>query len=104
MRRLYFLLFVAAAGLLFLVPSTGSAQRAVVGKEVGIGEHDASLELAFADGRTLEVELRDGAVRVNGERTGRYDEGDALDRSWRALLSEAETLDGDALAARLRAW
>ena len=94
-----------AAGATILAPSQASAQRGpVVSKEIGVGRNDASLHVGFADSVALDVELRDGFVRLNGESIGRYRVGGELDAGWRALLERASSLDGAALADRLVAW
>ena len=56
------------AAALLLVPSFASAQvRSVLSKEVGIGERDASLVVGFTDGSSLQMAVRDGRVRIDGE-------------------------------------
>ena len=88
-----------------MAPSPGHAQRgAVVSKEVGVGQNDASLRIGFADAGTFELELLDGRVRLNGQNIGRYRAGADLDASWRDLLEGAASLDGPALADHLRGW
>ena len=97
-------LLVAALACGF-APATAHAQlREVVAKQIGVGRSEASLRLEFADDGALEMELRDGAVRLNGESVGSYRAGDALETGWRALLGEAVSLDASALADHLRAW
>lgn len=68
-------------------------------------EGAAELKLELRGGRTLDLALdAAGNVRMNGERIGHYDRGDALYSSWRALLSKAMEVPDDKLAALLMDW
>lgn len=68
-------------------------------------EGAAELKLELRGGRTLDLALDEaGDVRMNGERIGRYERGDALYQSWRALLSKAMEVPDDKLAAFLVSW
>ncbi|HKJ93554.1 MAG TPA: hypothetical protein VJ957_10310 [Longimicrobiales bacterium] len=68
-------------------------------------EGAAELKLELNGGRTLDLALDQGGdVRMNGERIGHYERGDALYRSWRALLSKAMEVPDDKLAALLIGW
>ena len=97
------LLVVALFGL--LAPLGVHAQfREIVSKQIGVGPSDASLRLEFADQDALEVELRDGTVRVDGEIVGTYQTGDELEVAWRTLIGEVVSLEDGALADHLRAW
>ena len=97
------LLVVALVGL--LAPLGAYAQlREIVSKQIGVGPSEVSLRLEFAGEGALEVELRDGTVRLDGEVVGTYQAGDELEIAWRALIGEAVSLDGGALADHLRAW
>jgi len=89
---------------LCLPPMLGAQERTVVSKEVAVGRSEASLRLEFSSGDPLEIALRDGSVFIDGEATGAYMSGDALDTAWRALLGEAVSLDDGALSRRLEEW
>lgn len=78
--------------------------RRLVGYTTDTDGDGALLELEFAGGRQVAFELRDGRVYIEGRRVpGTYEEGGALDRSWRDLL---RGLDGPAagVAERVIAW
>ena len=78
--------------------------RRLVGYATDTDGDGALLELEFAGGRQVAFELRDGRVYIEGRRVpGTYEEGGALDRSWRDLL---RGLDGPAagVAERVIAW
>ena len=97
------LLVVALFGL--LAPLAAHAQfPEIMSKQIGVGPSDASLRLEFADRSALEVELRDGTVRLDGEIVGTYEAGDELEIAWRSLIGEVVSLEGGALADHLRAW
>lgn len=81
-----------------------TATDSLVGAAVSVGSGDASLDLHLSDGRTVELELAGGEVRADGESLGRYDEGGALERSWRDLLEEAAMASTAELPALLRQW
>ncbi len=78
--------------------------RTVVYNEVTVSGQGAGITLEFAGGDRLTLELREGSVRIDGEEVGRYTPGDALDRSWRALLGEAIATDNGGVARLLSAW
>ena len=84
--------------------STGGQVREVVSKQIDVSRRIAALRLEFADDGALDVEFRDGTVRIGGDEVGRYRIGDALETAWRALLGEAVSLDDGPLAERLREW
>ncbi|MCG6956524.1 MAG: polymer-forming cytoskeletal protein [Gemmatimonadetes bacterium] len=104
-------MFRSSKGLLALslfalaVPACARAQdRAVVSKEVAVGRSEATLRLEFAQGKPLEIAMRDGSVVIDGETVGTYDPAGGLDAAWRALLGGAVSLDDGALATLLRDW
>ncbi|MBI4409933.1 MAG: hypothetical protein HY561_09510 [Gemmatimonadetes bacterium] len=80
-----------------------SLQR-ILSSEISISRTEAELELGLADGRSLELALRNGRIEVDGDEIGTYRRGDALDRSWRELLSRAMDAHSDELPALLAAW
>jgi len=87
------------------LPAVGRAQeRVVVSKEVSVGRSEATLRLEFDAGPPLEISLRDGVVYIDGDDSGAFEAGDALDAAWRALLGEAVSLEDGPLAERLRDW
>ena len=81
-----------------------AASDSVIGAAVSVGDDDAALELQLSNGRTVELELEDGQIRVDGESIGDYEEGGALENSWRALLEEAAMASTGDLPAVLRDW
>ncbi|MDH3271907.1 MAG: hypothetical protein OEN56_11265 [Gemmatimonadota bacterium] len=86
-------------------PSALDAQlRRVVSKSVSASPASAALELSFSDDGVFELRLDRGTVFLDDEPLGPYRVGAELDRAWRALLSEAMTLENGALAERLAAW
>lgn len=107
------LLAFTAAVLLALPASpargqeTGAAQASeILSSQIQMSrEGAAELKLELRGGRTLDLALDEtGNVRMNGERIGRYERGDALYQSWRALLSKAMEVPDDKLAALLVSW
>ena len=60
----------------------------------------ATLELELASGRTLELQLDGGIVRVGGKDVARYERGGSLDSAWRDLLRGLS--EGDLSAAWTR--
>lgn len=76
----------------------------VVGAAVSVSDREASLDLELSDGRTVQLELADGSVTVDGQRLGSYDGGGTLDRSWRALLEEAAMASTVELPVVLNGW
>lgn len=81
-----------------------ASQGAVQSAEVSLARNDATLRLELADGRTLDVVLRDGRVLLNGDAVGEAQRGGALDRAWRELLQGAMDASADALPAMLVDW
>jgi len=90
--------------MLFLALPLGAQDVDVVSSQVSVSSSNANLELEFTDGRILQVALEDGRVLIDGSDVGFFEEGDALDLSWRGLLSAAISLSGDELVTRLRDW
>ena len=62
------------------------------------------MNLEFAGSGTLEIVLRDGSVMINGEETGSFEPGDALDTAWRSLLGEIVSLSDGPLGEALQDW
>jgi hypothetical protein len=88
-----------------LSPFAARAQlREVVSKEVSVGRSAASLALELAGGSRLEISFEDGSVLVDGKSVGRFESGDALDVTWRALLGRAVALEDGPLASALADW
>lgn len=83
----------------------GPPGSGIVSSEMAMSRESAELRLGLEDGRTVTLALdADGTVRLNGDQIGTYDRGDALDRSWRALLQEAMDAPTGGLADVLRGW
>ncbi|TVP77969.1 MAG: hypothetical protein EA352_02795 [Gemmatimonadales bacterium] len=83
---------------------TAAQEVEVVFSQVRVSSGEASLEVEFADGTTLEAGFADGEVRVDGSVLGSHEPGGALERSWRALLGEAVSAENGELAGLLAAW
>lgn len=81
-----------------------AAGDSLVGAAVSVGSRAATLDLELSNGRTVQLGLENGQVSADGEILGRYDEGDALERSWRDLLEEAAMASTAELPILLRAW
>lgn len=96
------LLPLAAAGA--SGAASGLQERAVVSSEVAVASGETALRLEFIDGGRLEVVFRNGEVLLDGRAVGRYTRGDPLDRSWRALLGRAVSLDNGPLVRALLDW
>lgn len=79
-------------------------QRTIVSKSVSASSSGASLQLEFADDGRFAIDFDRGSVRIDGERVGSYEPGDALDTEWRRLLAEAMGLENGALADVLEEW
>ena len=90
--------------MLFLGLPLSAQDVDLVSSQVSVSSSNANLELEFTDGRTLRVALEDGRVLIDGSEVGPFESGDALDQSWRGLLSSAISLSGDELVERLRDW
>ncbi|HEX6938492.1 MAG TPA: hypothetical protein VF158_03710 [Longimicrobiales bacterium] len=102
---------VLAAALLVLGAAPAPAQeqpgdrsRTIVSSEIGVSREAAEIRLELADGRTVEVALRDGAAWLNGQLLGAAPRGDALDRAWRDLLDAAMEATTDELGPLLVGW
>lgn len=106
-RRFRGLLAPAVLLLLATTPVPGEArvqERAVVSSEISVSAGETALRLEFLDGGRFEVLFRDGEILLDGERVGSYARGDDLDRSWRALLGQAVSLENGPLARALQEW
>lgn len=88
-----------------LAPKSGSAQdRQIVSNQVNVSGSEASLQLGLSGGEALSVSMADGNVTLDGEVIGRYEQGGALERSWRSLLGDAVSVDAAELPDLLRRW
>lgn len=95
----------AAATLLVVAPRPIPGQEfRILGSQIAVSGRDATLQLEFQGGRSLEIAFREGEVRINGSLVGRYTPGDPLERSWRELLGRTVSLDPGALGRTLRDW
>ena len=94
-----------SALLISILPAAVSGQaRPVVSNRLAISQTEAALNLEFAGSGTLEIVLRDGSVMINGEETGSFEPGDALDAAWRSLLGQIVSLSDGPLGEALRDW
>lgn len=103
----------AAAASFVLMPLSLHAQETapaaegpIVSSQIQMSRDGAAeLQLELSGGRTLDLALTEnGDVRMNGERIGRYEQGDALFESWRALLRRAMDVSDGELAGLLVGW
>ncbi len=92
--------------LLALTAPLGAQEvdRTIVFNQVTVTSQQATLEVEFDDGESLDITLREGRILANGEELGRYERGDALDVAWRTLLGRAVATDNGGIAELLRDW
>jgi len=76
----------------------------VTSTTISLGTRDAMLELDLASGASRVVDLKAGALYLDGRQVGSYAIGGPLERSWRRLLSDAGSLDTPHLLAAVREW
>ncbi|HEX9726922.1 MAG TPA: hypothetical protein VGA37_00285 [Gemmatimonadales bacterium] len=76
----------------------------VVGFSISAADDEAGLTFRLSDGSTLRILLKDGTVRVNGDRVGRYDVDGALSTAWRELVDQAAILSSDEAVAIANGW
>ena len=94
-----------SALLISILPAAVAGQaRPVVSNRLAISQTEAALHLEFSGDGTLEIVLRDGSVMIDGEETGSFEPGDALDTAWRSLLGEIVSLSDGPLSEALRDW
>ena len=94
-----------SALLISILPAVVAGQaRPVVSNQLAISQAEAALHLEFSDNGTLEIALRDGSVMIDGEETGSFEPGDALDTAWRSLLGQIVSLSDGPLGEALRDW
>ena len=95
-----------AEGLRFLERVLHVQQRPdqVTSATISVGTHDAMLELDLASGASRVVDLKAGALYLDGRQAGSYAVGGPLERSWRRLLADAGSLDTPHLLAAVREW
>ncbi len=82
--------------------ATGFA--AILSSQVGLSRDAAGMRLELEGGRVLDLEIRDGAAWLGGERIGAASRGGALDRAWRELLDAAMDAPTEGLPALLVDW
>lgn len=104
--RTYRVDLLAGLSALLLVATAplGAQVREVVSSRIAVSSRDATLNLDFTTGESLEVAFREGEVVVDGEPLGSYGRGDPLEDAWRSLLSDAVQLDDGPLARALIDW
>jgi hypothetical protein len=92
----------------FQVPGAVSAQDAgiprVESKMVSVGPSGATLTLELSSGKSVELALQDGRVRMGDEVLGSYTPGDPLETSWRELVVQTLPLEDEALLEALVDW
>jgi hypothetical protein len=76
----------------------------VQSSEFSISRESATMRLELADGRAVELAVRDGAAFVAGRRIGDAPRGSPLDRSWRELLTRGMDASSAELAQLLVDW
>lgn len=92
---------------LFCVGACLLAQPAaaqVVASETHVTSNQARLTVETADDQRLEITFGSGDVTVNGERVGDYEDGGALDRSWRTLLRRVSSEEGSGISSVISEW
>jgi hypothetical protein len=98
----------AVTCLALLVATATSAdaqQRArVLGSESLISRTEATLRLELADGRRMQLSLRNNEAFVDGTRIGSAPRGGELDRSWRELVTRATDAPAAELPQLLTSW
>ncbi|HEY7515607.1 MAG TPA: polymer-forming cytoskeletal protein, partial [Vicinamibacteria bacterium] len=87
-----------------LAGSAGAQANAVVSSEVTVSGERASLQLELESGELISVVFSEGAVEVDGDMIGEYQEGGDLERSWRALLGEAASLEPAQIPSLVAGW
>ena len=95
---------VAALSGLPLAGDASAQANPVVSSEVAVSGDRASLQLELQDGQVISVAFADGDVELDGEVIGEYQVGGDLERSWRALLGEAASLEPAQIPALVAAW
>ena len=97
-----------AVALGLQVPGAVTAQDSgipqVESKMVSVGPSGATLTLELSSGRSVELTLRDGRVRMGEEVLGSYTPGDPLETSWRELVARTLPLEDEALLEALVDW
>ncbi len=95
-----------AAARTALAQNTTAATPAaqIVSSQIEIARERARLQLEMADGRSLDLTLRDGQAWAGNRPLGAARRGDALDRAWRDLLTRGMDTPTEELAALLAAW
>jgi hypothetical protein len=76
----------------------------VLSSEINVSRDAASLRLELADGRTLQVAIRDGGAYVDGGRIGDAPRGGPLDQAWRELLNRGMDVPSSGLPQLLVEW
>lgn len=105
MRRSDLVALVGLAIAAGLPPRVAAGQdKHVVGYSVTTSSREATAGFDLADGSSLRIALRSGAVLVDGVQTGRYQPGGALDRQWREVLGRTASLTTDQAVALLHQW
>jgi hypothetical protein len=88
-----------------LGPSQAGAQlRDIAAKRIAVGQNEASLNLEFAGGGTLHMEMLGRQFGIDGRVVGTVEPGSALDIAWRQLLGAAVALENGPLAEALVEW
>lgn len=97
--------FLLALTALLSPPLEGQAvERSIVFNQVTVTSDQATLQVEFDDGESLDITLREGQILADAEELGRYESGDALDVAWRSLLGQAVATDNGGIAELLRDW
>jgi hypothetical protein len=102
--------FAAGLGLVLLAGATPlAAQQAaglldVLSSEINVSRESATLRLELADGRVLQMAIRDDGVWIDGDRIGASNRGGPLDRAWRELLNRGMDVPSSELPQLLVEW
>lgn len=82
----------------------GRGDIEILSSQIEISTDRARLQLELADGNYLEFSVHDGQVWEGALSLGPAPRGEALDRAWRELLSEAIDTPTEELADLLMSW
>ena len=100
---LTFLALLVATALTALT-ANGQQLAKVVGSEFSVSRNEAALRLELADGRSVQLALRNNEAFVDGNSIGSVTRGSDFDRAWRDLLNRAMDLPTEQLPQMLLEW
>lgn len=95
------LLFLFCTGALVAAQPVAAQ---VVATETVMSSGQARLTVEAVDQPRLEISFSNGDITIDGNRVGDYEDGGALDRSWRSLLRRVANQDGNRVSGLIRNW